>query len=162
MMIMKKKYLLFVFASFLSFAQNTQDFSIVWNTNKSFIVGDTKYNIPQFQSENFEFQVAKNTISYVNILKVSGLISESTVTINNIIYETIDVSLLGDLGVSNISSKIDFKAFSSYARDDAFLSFQFNPIIKDNSGYKRVKSFTLNYSVSNAKRTSQSNNSIQN
>ncbi len=161
-MIMKKKYLLFVFASFLSFAQNTQDFSIVWNTNKSFIVGDTKYNIPQFQSENFEFQVAKNTISYVNILKVSGLISESTVTINNIIYETIDVSLLGDLGVSNISSKIDFKAFSSYARDDAFLSFQFNPIIKDNSGYKRVKSFTLNYSVSNAKRTSQSNNSIQN
>jgi hypothetical protein len=159
---MKKKYLLFVFASFLSFAQNTQDFSIVWNTNKSFIVGDTKYNIPQFQSENFEFQVAKNTISYVNILKVSGLISESTVTINNIIYETIDVSLLGDLGVSNISSKIDFKAFSSYARDDAFLSFQFNPIIKDNSGYKRVKSFTLNYSVSNAKRTSQSNNSIQN
>ena len=161
-MIMKKKYLLFVFASFLSFAQNTQDFSIVWNTNKSFIVGDTKYNIPQFQSENFEFQVAKNTISYVNILKVSGLISESTVTINNIIYETIDVSLLGDLGVSNISSKIDFKAFSSYARDDAFLSFQFNPIIKDNSGYKRVKSFTLNYSVSNAKSTSQSNNSIQN
>ena len=161
-MIMKKKYLLFVFASFLSFAQNTQDFSIVWNTNKSFIVGDTKYNIPQFQSENFEFQVAKNTISYVNILKVSGLISESTVTINNIIYETIDVSLLGDLGVSNISSKIDFKAFSSYARDDAFLSFQFNPIIKDNSGYKRVKSFTLNYSVSNANSTFQSINSIQN
>ena len=159
---MKKKYLLFVFASFLSFAQNTKDFSIVWNTNTSFIVGDTKYNIPQFQSENYEFQVVKNTISYVNSIKVPGLISEGTASINNIIYETADVSLLGDLMVSNISSKIDFKSFSSYARDEAFLSFQFNPIIKDNSGYKRVKSFTLNYSVSNANSTFQSINSIQN
>lgn len=159
---MKKKYLLFVFASFLSFAQNTKDFSIDWNTNTSFIVGDTKYNIPQFQSENYEFQVVKNTITYVNSIKVSGLVSEDTASINNIIYETLDVSLLGDLAVSNISSKIDFKSFSSYARDEAFLSFQFNPIIKDNSGYKRVKSFTLNYSVSNANRTSQSTNSIQN
>lgn len=159
---MKKKYLLFVFASFLSFAQNTKDFSIDWNTNTSFIVGDTKYNIPQFQSENYEFQVVKNTIAYVNSIKVSGLVSEDTASINNIIYETLDVSLLGDLAVSNISSKIDFKSFSSYARDEAFLSFQFNPIIKDNSGYKRVKSFTLNYSVSNANRTSQSTNSIQN
>ena len=159
---MKKKYLLFVFASFLSFAQNTKDFSIDWNTNTSFIVGDTKYNIPQFQSENYEFQLVKNTIAYVNSLKVSGLVSEDTASINNIIYETLDVSLLGDLAVSNISSKIDFKSFSSYARDEAFLSFQFNPIIKDNSGYKRVKSFTLNYSVSNANRTSQSTNSIQN
>jgi hypothetical protein len=162
MMRMKKKYLLFVFASFLSFAQNTKDFSIDWNTNTSFIVGDTKYNIPQFQSENYEFQVVKNTITYVNSIKVSGLVSEDTASINNIIYETLDVSLLGDLAVSNISSKIDFKSFSSYARDEAFLSFQFNPIIKDNSGYKRVKSFTLNYSVSNANRTSQSTNSIQN
>ena len=162
MMRMKKKYLLFVFASFLSFAQNTKDFSIVWNTNTSFIVGDTKYNIPQFQSENYEFQVVKNTISYVNSIKVPGLISEGTASINNIIYETADVSLLGDLMVSNISSKIDFKSFSSYARDEAFLSFQFNPIIKDNSGYKRVKSFTLNYSVSNANSTFQSINSIQN
>ena len=159
---MKKKYLLFVFASFLSFAQNTKDFSIDWNTNTSFIIGDTKYNIPQFQSENYEFQLVKNTIAYVNSLKVSGLVSEDTASINNIIYETLDVSLLGDLAVSNISSKIDFKSFSSYARDEAFLSFQFNPIIKDNSGYKRVKSFTLNYSVSNANRTSQSTNSIQN
>lgn len=161
-MIMKKIYLLFVFASFLSFAQNTQDFSIIWNTNTSFIIGDTKYKIPQFQSENFEFQVAKNTISYVNSIKVQGLVSEGTASISNIIYETIDASLLGDLGVSNISTKIDFKSFSSYARDEAFLSFQFNPLIKDNSGYKRVKSFTLNYSVSNANRTSQSTTSIQN
>lgn len=161
-MIMKKIYLLFVFASFLSFAQNTQDFSIIWNTNTSFIIGDTKYKIPQFQSENFEFQVAKNTISYVNSIKVQGLVSEGTASISNIIYETIDASLLGDLGVSNISTKIDFKSFSSYARDEAFLSFQFNPLIKDNSGYKRVKSFTLNYLISNANNTSQSINSIQN
>ena len=60
---MKKKYLLLLLASFLSFAQNTKDFSLVWNTEKPYLVDNAKYNIPQFQSENFEFHEAKKSIS---------------------------------------------------------------------------------------------------
>ena len=159
---MKKKYLLLLLASFLSFAQNTKDFSLVWNTEKPFVVDNAKYNIPQFQSENFEFHISKRAITYVNNFKVSGLVSEGAASIENMVYETIDVSKLTGLDISNISSKIDFKSFSSYARDDAYLSFTFNPIIKDISGYKIVKSFTLNYSISNSNRSSQSTNSVQN
>ncbi len=159
---MRKNYLLFIFASILSFAQNTKEFSLVWNNDKPFIVDNTKYIIPQFQSENFEFHTSKRAINYVNNFKVPGLVSEGAASIENIVFETIDVSILSGLDISNISSKIDFKAFSSYARDDAFLSFNFNPIIKDNSGYKRVKSFTLNYYIYNSNRSFQSTNSIQN
>ena len=50
---MKKKYLLLLLASFLSFAQNTKDYSLDWKTDRPFIIDNTKYNIPQFQSENF-------------------------------------------------------------------------------------------------------------
>ena len=66
---MKKKYLLLLLVSFLSFAQNTKEFSLIWNDNAAFVIGETKYIIPQFQSENFEFHEAKKSITYVNSFK---------------------------------------------------------------------------------------------
>lgn len=159
---MKKKYILILLSCFLSFAQNTKDFSLDWNTDKPFVIDNIKYKIPQFQSENFEFHISKRVITYVNNIKVPGLVAEGAASIENIVYETIDESKLSSLDISNIYSKIGFKSFSSYARDEAFLSFTFNPLIKDNAGYKIVKSFTLNYSISNSNRLFQSTNSIQN
>ena len=91
---MRKNYLLFIFASILSFAQNTKEFSLVWNNEKPFIVDNTKYIIPQFQSENFEFHTSERAINYVNNFKVPGLVSEGAASIENIVFETIDVSIL--------------------------------------------------------------------
>lgn len=161
-MIMKKIFLILLFSSFLTFAQNSKDFSLVWTNNSSFVIGDLNYNLPQFESRNFEFDDSKKTIKYSNVINVDGLVSENNVVLTNVAYESIDVSLLGVLNVSNISSKLDFKSFSSFAREKALLSFSFNPIIKDGSGYKRVKSFTLEYTVSNSNRSINTINAIQN
>jgi hypothetical protein len=161
-MIMKKIFLILLFSSFLTFAQNSNDFSLVWTNNSSFVIGDLNYNLPQFESRNFEFDDSKKTIKYSNVINVDGLVSENNVILTNVVYETIDVSLLGVLNVSNISSKLDFKSFSSFAREKALLSFSFNPIIKDGSVYKRVKSFTLQYTVSNSNRSINTINAIQN
>ncbi len=147
-MIMKKIFFILMFGSLLSSAQNSKDFSLVWTNNSTFVIGEIKYNLPQFDSKNLEFDEAQKTIRYSNLISVEGLVSESDVTLDNIVYETIDVSVLGVLNVSKISSKLDFKSFSSFAREKPYLSFSFNPIIKDGSGIKRVKSFTLNYSTS--------------
>jgi hypothetical protein len=159
---MKKIFLILLFSSFLTFAQNSNDFSLVWTNNSSFVIGDLNYNLPQFESRNFEFDDSKKTIKYSNVINVDGLVSENNVILTNVVYETIDVSLLGVLNVSNISSKLDFKSFSSFAREKALLSFSFNPIIKDGSVYKRVKSFTLQYTVSNSNRSINTINAIQN
>lgn len=161
-MIMKKIFLILLFASFLSFSQNTKDFSLVWTNNSSFILGELKYNLPQFDSKNFEFDDSKKTIKYSNSISVEGLVSEGGVVLNNVVYETIDASLLGVLDVSKITSKLDFKSFSSFAREKPYLSFTFNPIINDGSGYKRVKSFTLEYTVSSTNKSNNSVNAIQN
>ena len=160
-MIMKKIFLILLFASFFGQAQNKKDFLLVWTNNSSFVVGDIKYNLPQFEAQNFEFDVSKKTIKYSNVIRVEDIVSESDVTLSNIVFETIDGYALGDLNVSKISSKLDFKSFSSYARDEALLSFDFNPIIKDGSGYKRVKSFTLEYVISGSKNSMNRVNSVQ-
>ncbi|MES2862806.1 MAG: type IX secretion system sortase PorU [Bacteroidota bacterium] len=159
---MKKNFLILLFASFLGLAQNTKDFSLVWVNNSSFVIGDLKYNLPQFAAENFVFDNSNKTIKYTNIFNVEGLVSDGAVSLSNVVYETIDASVLGVLNASKISSKLDFKSFSSFARDQAFLSFDFNPIIKEGGLYKRVKSFSLEYTVSSSNRLSNSLNAIQN
>lgn len=161
-MIMKKIYLILLFTSFLSFSQNTKDFSLVWTNNSTFVIGELKYNLPQFDSKNFEFDDSKKTIRYSNSVNVEGLVSENGVSITNVVFETIDASVLGVLNPSKITSKLDFKSFSSFARDKAYLSFYFNPIINDGIGYKRVKSFTLQYTVSNSNKSINSIQTIQN
>ena len=162
-MIMKKNFLILLFASFLGFAQNTKDFSLIWTNKTSFVVGEFKYILPQFNAENFDFDASKKTIRYSNAFNVDGLVSEGAATLNNVIYETIDISSLGDLDASKVSSKLDFKSFSSFARDQAFLSFNFNAIIKEGGLYKRIKSFTLQYTISNSNnRKSNVTNTIQN
>lgn len=161
-MIMKKNFIILLFASFLSFAQNSKNFSLVWTNNSSFVIGDLKYNLPKFSDENFEFNESNKTIKYTNTFRVDGLVLEGAAILNNVVYEAIDASVLGVLNGSKISSKLDFKSFSSYARDDAYLSFNFNPIVKDGAGYKRVRSFTIDYVISNSNRSSNNVNSIQN
>lgn len=160
-MIMKKIFLILLFASIFCPAQNKKDFLLVWTNNSSFVVGDIKYNLPQFEARNFEFDVSNKTIKYSNVISVDDIVSETDVTLSNIVFESIDVFSLGNLNVSKISSKLDFKSFSSYARDEALLSFNFNPIIKDGTGYKRVKSFSIEYVISSSNVSKNRVNSIQ-
>ncbi|MBC5833271.1 type IX secretion system sortase PorU [Flavobacterium sp. F372] len=159
---MKKNLFILLFASFMSFAQNSKDFSLVWTNNSTFVIGEIKYNLPQFEAENFEFDESKKTIKYSNSIHVEGLVSEGGASLTNVVYETIDVSLLGVLNPSKINSKLDFKTFSSFARDKPYLSFSFNPIVKEGSSFKRVKSFTLEYTISNSNKSINTVNAIQN
>lgn len=159
---MKKNFLILVFASLLSFAQNTKDFSLNWVNNSTLIIDDLKYNLPKFEVNNFEFDPVNKTIKYVNSFKVDALVSESGSTINNIVYETINVSDLGVLNSAKISSNLNFKSHASYGRDDAYFSFSFNPIIKEGAVFKRIKSFSISYAVSNTNRNNNALNSIQN
>ena len=161
-MIMKKNLLILLFASFMSFAQNSKDFSLIWTNNSTFVIGEIKYNLPQFEAENFEFDESNKTIKYSNSIHVEGLVSEGGASLTNVVYETFDVSLLCVLNPSKIYSKLDFKTFSSFARDKPYLSFSFNPIIKEGSSFKRVKSFTLEYTISNSNKSINTVNAIQN
>lgn len=125
-------------------------------------MGDFKFKVPQFQSENFEFDSDIKVLRFVGAFKVDNVASQNSIFLKNVSYETVDVSYLGDLNVNKISKNLEFKPFSSYARDEAYLSFSFNPIVKDGNVYKKVKSFVIEYNTTNAGKTSNTINAIQN
>lgn len=161
---MKNFFLILIVVPILTFAQNSKVFTINWEDNSSLIIGDIKYKLPHFASENFEFDSSNKTIKYVNSFNVEGVVSEQNATLTNVTYENLNASDLGVLSVSRLSSKLDFISFSSFARDQPVLSFTFNPILKDGTAFKRVKSFTIDYIVSNSNKLTNGNsvNAIQN
>ena len=80
-------------------------------------MGDGSYSIPQFQSETFYFDLNLKKIKYQSVFPVDQLVSETDFEISNLVYESIDVSELGDLNVNAISNRLDFKVNSTMARE---------------------------------------------
>ena len=113
-MIMKKILLPLLLTSIFCFSQNRKEFSLDWTNNYSFVIGDLNYNLPKFQTENFEFDQTNKTVKYTNTFVVEGLVSDSAVSLSNVFYESINASDLGALTASKISSKLDLKTFSSF------------------------------------------------
>ena len=159
---MKKIFLTLVFCAFLGFSQNSKEFSLAWsNTNKINVI-NTKFSIPQFQKEYFDFNTDNRTIKFIASVKVESLVTESSVVLKNVTFENVDPSYLGDLNVQKITTNLDFKAKSTLARNDVYLAFSFNPIIKDGLTYKKVKSFVVEYNFDTSGKKSNVANSIYN
>ena len=61
---------------------------------------------------------------------------------------TISRNELKDLDINKIPNKLKFSLKNSIARNKQFALFQVSPIIKDaNGGFKKITSFTINYTT---------------
>ena len=147
---MKRFYLVCFLFSVFSFAQNLKNFSLDWTNNFSYTIAEQKYNLPCFQKEYFDFDPSLKSIRFVHGFKVDGLVSAGSAELVNVVYEPIQASDLGVLKPTAISSSLLLKSDLSLARDNTYLTFEFNPIIKEGLSYKRVKSFSLSYNQSNS------------
>ena len=145
---MKKHLLPFFLLIFgFSIAQKSGNISLVWNENQKVSYGEYFYTIPNFDADNFNFNEAKKTILYVNKFLVDAEIDESNLQISNVVYEPIAENLLSDLDKSKISNSINAKISNSIAREETRAVLTFNPIIKDDNGYKKVVSLSYNFDV---------------
>lgn len=142
---MKKIFIVLFFIFAHSYGQLSRNLSLNWVAKSSYIMGDGSYSIPQFQSETFYFDLNLKKIEYQSVFPVDQLVSETDFEISNLVYESIDVSELGDLNVNAISNRLDFKVNSTMAREQALIFLTFNPIIKDGQGFKKVKSLNFTY-----------------
>ena len=61
---MKKITFLLFFVSFIANAQVSGSFVIDWKESMSYAIGQTNYNIPLFNSENFFFDEVHKTIEF--------------------------------------------------------------------------------------------------
>jgi hypothetical protein len=141
---------------FISFAQTKGTINIEWLDKKEISIGDILINAPQFSGENYYYDVSKKTISYT--LKISESVSyeKNNVEITNIIYEPISTSNLGDLDLENTPTTPNAYLRTTTARDLESTFLVLSPIVKDNFGFKRIKSFSY-AAKSSSSRLPQSN-----
>lgn len=162
---MGKTFLLyFTLIPFFLSAQVKGDAVIEWLGIREMSYGKFKVNIPQFSGSSFHYDASKKNLVYTAKVKETPYSDENKIQITNVIYEAITLDELGDLASENIPKTINPTIIisTSRGRREAFVSIA--PIIKDDFGFKRVKSFSYEVEKNNS-RVSQFNkttNSISN
>ena len=133
---------------FVSFAQIKGNTTIEWIEKKEMSYGDFKVIIPQFTGNHFHYDASQKTLFYTLNIKEPISFDEGKIAITNIIYEAITTAQLGDLAPENIPKTVSASLKVNLSRDsrEAFISL--SPIIKDDFGFKRIKSFS--YEVENS------------
>lgn len=155
---MKKKLLVYLFLiPIVSFAQFKGDTTIEWLETNEMSFGDFKINVPQFVGSSYNYDTAKRAISFTLNLTESNSFDGNSVQITNVVYEPITVSQLGDLEPNNIpkNPSASLRTNESRGLKQAFLVL--SPIIKDEFGFKRIKSFSYSISGGSTSRISQIN-----
>jgi Peptidase family C25 len=138
---------------FFSFAQIKSDLTIDWLEKKEMFFGENKLNIPQFSGNSFNYDSSKKALFFIHNLNDASI--GNNVQLSNIVYETLNDAQIGDLDPINIpkSPSATIKINESRDLKQAFLVL--SPIIKDEFGYKRIKSFSYSLNSTNASRIAQ-------
>ena len=135
-------FILLLLIPFISFAQGKGEITLEWLEKKEMFYGNFKVDIPQFSGSAFHYDATKSLIELTFKSTETFLFDQGEVILSNTIYEAITLDQLGDLAVENIPASENAVLTISNSRGikNAFISL--SPIIKDNFGFKRIKSFT--------------------
>lgn len=157
----KTLFTYFLLIPLFSFAQTKGTVAIEWLQNNEMFVGENKMYIPQFAGNGFNFDSSKKAIYLTLKIEESGVYSENSLQISNVIFEPVTMSQLGDLDLSTIPKTIESALKIKQSRNliESFLVL--SPIVEDGQGYKRIKSFSysiIGNQVSKIAKTSKINN----
>jgi hypothetical protein len=135
-------FILLLFLPLISLAQSKSKITLEWVEKKEMFYGNSKVIIPQFLGSGFHYDEVNKTIQLTLKTDEAFSFDQGNVLISNTIYEPITVNELGDLSIENIpvTENAVLSVSNSRSIKNAFISL--SPIIKDNFGYKRIKSFT--------------------
>ncbi len=145
--LMKNRILFFVLLSSLfAFAQQGT-IALSWTDNTKIPAGaGISVSIPVFDSGSMDYRMETKELFFNKRLPVSGKVDKNSLQITNIIYESVSENVLGQLSRPLIPQNINASVTPVQSRDSWYAAIVFSPIIKDGSGYKRVKSFTYSFS----------------
>ena len=76
-------------SSFLAIAQEQKNVSLNWTDKKELSYGRFSYMVPQFNTQNYEFDVYSKTISYSLTIPLNSMVNENAIQISNLIFEPI-------------------------------------------------------------------------
>lgn len=140
-------YFIFLFPV-LTFAQIKGDVIIDWLENSTINPTNKKSKIPYFKGNSYFYDSSHKAIYYNLNLDSSLDLDAKNIQISNIIYESITTGFIGDLNPAMIPSVIEPNIYNTSSRNRIQNFLKISPIIKDNLGYKRIKSFS--YVINNS------------
>ena len=133
---------LLLFATLASTAQSKGKITLDWLEKSEMFYGNRQVFIPQILGSGFHYDASTRTIQFT--MKADGTFASEAgnAVLTDVVYESITASQLGDLAIENLPSSENASVIVTNSRTikDVFISL--SPIIKDNFGFKRVKSFT--------------------
>ncbi|MFP9099704.1 type IX secretion system sortase PorU [Flavobacterium sp. RHBU_24] len=144
--------------SALSLAQQGGEVVLRWDEVKEITIGDQKFSVPHFNASYMDFRAGSNELFFNMHIDAKAKANEASIRIYNTVYESLPAASLGSLNRAALPNAITpvFKSINSRGEWSAFL--RLSPVIKDGSGYKRLKSFS--YSWSYAQNTNRSAQAI--
>lgn len=159
-------FFILILMSFPTYSQINGDVKIEWLGKIDINYGEQKINIPKFFGDSFNFDASNKTIKYVLKLEEIGEYEENNFQISNVVYSSISYSDISNLDINNIPENINV-SIKNYKSRNLFSSFlSFSPIIKDQTGFKKVISFSFNLKLKNSfdskKGLTKKSNSISN
>ncbi len=133
----------------LILGQNSKSVELTWAATNTYPFETYTVQIPYFTAEYFRYNVAEKSILASVTIKQNSTASPSSLVISDVVFESINS--IGDLDPAEIPSKLISNLRNNRARDVYYTTISISPIIKEGSVYKRVKSFTYNFSTENSK-----------
>jgi hypothetical protein len=153
-----------VLLPFFAFSQAKGEVVIEWVEKSAMAFGNSTKQIPHFKGASFCYDSDKGSLFYnLNLTNLASL-DENSLQISDVIYESIATNQLEDLPLSTIPNTINAIVYSSTSRNLRQSFLKLAPIIKDESGYKRVVSFSyvLNAGIVRNLKTSKMTNALSN
>ena len=149
------KNLLFYFIllfPIITFAQIKGDINIDWIENNT-TTPNIKPQIPSFKGNSYFYDGYHQSIYYNLNLKTATDLDEKSIQISNVVYESIATTALGNLNTSTIPSSIKTTLYTTKSRNTIQNFLRISPIIKEASGYKRIKSFSYTINSGYSRKT---------
>ncbi|WCO01014.1 type IX secretion system sortase PorU [Psychroserpens ponticola] len=142
---MKKLLLLFfIVYNVFAFAQQKQ-FSIQWDGTRILETPTFQVELPAFNKENFSYSDSEG-LFYVSQWEINTLLNEKSLTLSNVSYVTMSSNDLKALSKDLIPNAPKVKLSNSVDRNKISAFLKISPIINDNGVFKKITSFTINYS----------------
>ena len=164
---MKKLLLIALFIlSIRSIAQNSGDVIMEWNTKTALQYGSKTINIPQFRGQAYIYDASAKAVFYSDKITPTTTFDDYTVQLSNIVYEPISSNELRDLTLDNLPNNPNAFVRTNRSRNTTETFLTVSPIIKDESGIRRITSFSYQIAgnVTNAKNAivGKTNNTLTN
>ena len=140
-----RKLLYFLLVTSFAFGQNSNKIQIDWKGLSDVEYGTTKFSLPLFSYENFQFNPELSSLSFVKKIEASGWINEKSLTLSNVEYTPLSSDELAAVQVLKIPSEIQAKIENESARGMVKGLLTFSPIFKKDGTFYKVTSLSYDF-----------------